>query len=57
MALKYLFYHVPYESPKVSGYDHCCLVIAEGLKELGDTFYGNINFWKEYGDNEYTVKQ
>ena len=57
MEVKFLFFHIPYKDPKESNYDHCCVALAEGMKELGNTFYGNIDYWKEYGATDYLVKK
>lgn len=48
-SLRFKFYIQPYVQPKESGYAHCALSIAEGFKELGITFYGNIDYWDPKG--------
>ena len=55
--MKILFHLEPYREPKMAHYQHAMLTIAEGLKELGVEFYGNIDYWYDLEDQEYTVQK
>jgi hypothetical protein len=55
--MKIKFNLQPYKDPTMAHYQHAALVIAEGLKELGYEFYGNIDFWYDHDVKEYTIKK
>lgn len=54
--LRFKFFIQPYVKPQMANYAHCALSIAEGFKELGVTYYGNIDYWNPNGEG-YTIKQ
>ncbi len=43
--------------PKRVIYQHTSIVLAEGLRNLGIEFYGNIDYWQESLGGEYLIKQ
>ncbi len=53
----FYFFLAPYIKPKESAYQHPAISLAEGFKELGISFASNINYWKNYGEEEYLFKQ
>ncbi len=53
--LKFKFYLMPYREPVKAGYHHCSIALAEGFKELGVEFYGNIDQWNPTG--EYLIQK
>lgn len=55
--MSFLFFFDPLIPGKFSGYNHCMIAIAEGLKALGCTFYGNIDFWWDNSANDYLIKK
>lgn len=55
--MKFQFFHLPYEGPKHSGYDHCAQALAEGLRALGFEYYSNIPYWPAYGTGELLSHQ
>jgi hypothetical protein len=55
--MKILFKVQPYVKPALAHYQHSILVIAEGLKELGIEFYGNIDYWYDLEDQEYVIQK
>lgn len=57
MDYKYLFFVMPYKTPKDSNYEHGSIALAEGMKELGITFYGNIDYWQEYGSQQSLINK
>jgi hypothetical protein len=46
--MKIKFFTVPHDHPKVR-YQHELVALAEGLRELGNTFFASDNYWKEPG--------
>ena len=55
--MKIKFHLEKYVEPGKAHYQHAVLVVAEGLKELGVEFYGNIDYWFEPELNEYVIKK
>ncbi|CAN5385370.1 hypothetical protein BH09BAC1_BH09BAC1_17450 [soil metagenome] len=52
--MQYKFFLLPTLSPYKAKYQFGSIIIAEGLKVLGQPFFANINYWKETGASEYT---
>ncbi|MDP4267528.1 MAG: hypothetical protein Q8880_08850, partial [Bacteroidota bacterium] len=51
------FYITPYENPQKSMYHYIILALAQGFKEMGYNFCGNIDYWFESDKNEYLIKK
>lgn len=51
------FYLVPYDKPTNAAYQHQEVCLAEGLKDYGVEFYGNINYWMDLGANKYLINK
>jgi hypothetical protein len=55
--MKVLFNLQSYVDAGKAHYQHAALVIAEGLEELGIEFYGNIDWWYDHENKQYTVRK
>lgn len=53
-----LFYFLlaPYEGPTKANYQHSCVLIAEGLKQLGHQVYGNNHYFPDLSGS-YTIRK
>jgi hypothetical protein len=49
--MRFYFFLRPQGTPLASGYQHCSIAIAEGLRELGVPYHSNISYWSEGGRN------
>jgi hypothetical protein len=49
--MKFYFFLRPQGPAEESGYQHCMIALAEGLRELGVAYYSNISYWKESKGN------
>lgn len=55
--MKVYFFVCPLGPVHTSGFDHNAVAIAEGLKELGVPFSGNINYWRmNDSQEEYLIR-
>lgn len=51
------FFCAPVGPPENTGYEHQIVSLAEGLREIGISFYSNINYWRESNYNSsYLLK-
>jgi hypothetical protein len=47
----FYFLLTPYEGPTKARYQHSCVLVAEGLKKLGHSFGGNIDYFPDPSGN------
>ena len=56
--MKVYFICHPLGTPDKAAYQHQVVVLAEGLKELGIEFWGNINYWLQSEmEGDYLIRQ
>lgn len=56
--MKFYFFCHPQAPADKSGYEHGIIAIAEGLKQLGIEFYGNIDYWEvEPNSNNFLINK
>jgi len=51
------FYLAPYVNPAEANYQHALVALAEGCRELGLSFCGNIDYWFEPERNDYLIRK
>ncbi|HVA98903.1 MAG TPA: hypothetical protein VNG53_08410 [Bacteroidia bacterium] len=54
--MTFKFFLVPSNHPPAA-YHHEMVAIAEGLRDLGISYYGTLNYWKESETNNYLIEQ
>lgn len=57
MSPKIQFFLAPNEALSHQFYFHDCVALAEGFRELGIEFRGNINYWQEVETSTFLIQQ
>ena len=55
--MKILFYSSAYQKPEWARYQHTSVSLAEGFRDLGIEYYGNIDYWYDLDNQCYLIQK